>query len=55
MQVRFKTVATPAPTSGYSNHDGAEEDGHIPGNVLAVDTKKPYTHLQDYGGTFLSR
>ena len=39
----------------FSNHDGAEEDGHIPGNVLAVDTKKPYTHLQDYGGTFLSR
>ena len=33
----------------------SEEDGHIPGNVLAVDTKKPYTHLQDYGGTFLSR
>ena len=32
-----------------------EKDGHIPGNVLAVDTKKPYTHLQDYGGTFLSR
>ena len=33
----------------------SDEDGHIPGNVLAVDTKKPYTHLQDYGGTFLSR
>ena len=32
-----------------------EDDGHIPGNVLAADTKKPYTHLQDYGGTFLSR
>jgi len=33
----------------------AEEDGKIPGNVLAVDKKKPYTHLQTFGGTFLSR
>jgi GTPase SAR1 family protein len=46
----------PEPTTDtFHVVDYAEEDGHIPGNVLAVDTKKPYTHLQDYGGTFLSR
>ena len=31
------------------------ESGKIPGNVLAVDTKKPFTQLSNFGGTFLSR
>jgi len=33
----------------------AEEEGKIPGNVLAVDAKKPFRHLQQFGGTFLTR
>lgn len=46
----------PEPTTDtFHIVDHAKEDGHIPGNVLAVDSKKPYTHLQDFGGTFLSR
>ena len=46
----------PEPTTDtFHIVDYAEEDGKIPGNVLAVDAKKPYTHLQEFGGTFLSR
>jgi len=33
----------------------ASEEGKTPGNVLAVDAKKPYRHLQQFGGTFLTR
>jgi len=33
----------------------AEEEGKIPGNVLAVDKTKPFRHLQQFGGTFLTR
>ena len=28
---------------------------NIPGNVLSVDSNKPFRHLQQFGGTFLSR
>lgn len=46
----------PEPTTDtFHVVDYGEEDGKIPGNVLAVDKKKPYTHLQQFGGTFLSR
>ena len=46
----------PEPTTDtFHIVDYGEEDGKIPGNVLAVDAKKPYTHLQEFGGTFLSR
>jgi len=32
-----------------------KEDVKTPGNVLAVDSKKPYRRLQEFGGVFLSR
>ena len=31
------------------------EPGKIPGNVLAMDTKKPFTQLKQFGGSFLTR
>jgi len=31
------------------------EPGKIPGNVLAMDIKKPFTQLKQFGGTFLTR
>jgi len=33
----------------------APEEGKTPGNVLSVDASKPYRHLQQFGGTFLTR
>lgn len=46
----------PEPTTDtFHIVDYGEEDGKIPGNVLAVDKKKPFTHVQQFGGTFLSR
>jgi len=46
----------PEPTTDtFHVVDYADDDGKIPGNVLAVDKKKPYTQLQAFGGTFLSR
>jgi len=46
----------PEPTTDtFHVIDYGEEDGKIPGNVLAVDTKKPFTQLKQFGGTFLSR
>ena len=32
-----------------------EEEGKTPGNVLSVDASKPFRHLQQFGGTFLTR
>jgi len=32
-----------------------KEEGKIPGHLLAVDKKKPYRRLQEFGGGFLSR
>ena len=32
-----------------------EEEGKTPGNVLSVDAAKPFRHLQQFGGTFLTR
>jgi len=46
----------PEPTTdNFHIIDFAEESGKIPGNVLSVDAKKPFRHLQRFGGTFLSR
>jgi len=46
----------PEPTTDNFNIiDFAEQSGKIPGNVLAVDSSKPYKHLQQFGGTFLTR
>jgi len=46
----------PEPTTDtFHVVEHGEEDGKIPGNVLAVDTKKPFTQLKQFGGTFLSR
>ena len=46
----------PEPTTDtFHVVDYGEEDGKIPGNVLAVDNKKPFTQLKQFGGTFLSR
>ena len=46
----------PEPTTdNFHIIDYAEEEGKIPGNVLSVDGKKPFRHLQQFGGTFLSR
>ena len=43
----MKTSQKPPTTSG--------EPGKIPGNVLAMDIKKPFTQLKQFGGTFLTR
>jgi len=46
----------PEPTTdNFHIIDFAENEGKIPGNVLSVDAKKPFRHLQQFGGTFLSR
>jgi len=46
----------PEPTTdNFHIVDFAEEEGKIPGNVLSVDAKKPFRHLQQFGSTFLSR
>jgi len=46
----------PEPTTdNFHVIEHAEEDGKIPGNVLSVDSNKPFRHLQQFGGTFLSR
>jgi len=46
----------PEPTTDSFNIiEHAEEAGKIPGNVLAVDGKKPFKHLQQFGGSFLTR
>jgi len=46
----------PEPTTdNFHLIDFAEDETKIPGNVLAVDAKKPYRHLQQFGGTFLTR
>jgi len=46
----------PEPTTdNFHVIEHAEEDGKIPGNVLSVDSSKPFRHLQQFGGTFLSR
>merc|ERR1712013_312470 len=45
----------PEPTTdNFHIIDFAEESGKIPGNVLSVDAKKPFRHLQRFGGTFPS-
>ena len=47
---------SPEPTTDHFHVvDYGEEDGRIPGNVLALDTKKPFTQLQSFGGTFLQK
>ena len=43
----MKTSQKPPTTPG--------EPGKIPGNVLAMDIKKPFTQLKQFGGTFLTR
>jgi len=46
----------PEPTTdNFHLIEFGEDEGKIPGNVLAVDAKKPYRHLQQFGGTFLTR
>jgi len=46
----------PEPTTDNFHIIGyAEQEGKIPGNVLSVDATKPFRHLQQFGGTFLSR
>ena len=46
----------PEPTTdNFHVIEHAEEEGKIPGNVLSVDSSKPFRHLQQFGGTFLSR
>jgi len=46
----------PEPTTdNFHIINYAEEEGKIPGNVLAVDSSKPFRHLQQFGGTFLTR
>ena len=46
----------PEPTTdNFHVIEHAEEEGKIPGNVLSVDSSKPFRHLQQFGGTFLTR
>ena len=47
---------SPEPTTDHFHVvDFGEEDGRIPGNVLAFDNKKPFTQLQQFGGKFLQK
>jgi len=46
----------PEPTTdNFHLIEYSEDEGKIPGNVLAVDSSKPFRHLQQFGGTFLTR
>lgn len=47
---------SPEPTTDHFHVvDFGDEDGRIPGNVLAFDNKKPFTQLQQFGGKFLQK
>ena len=47
---------SPEPTTDHFHVvDYSEEDGRIPGNVLAFDNKKSFTQLQQFGGQFLQK
>ena len=41
--------------SELSIYSHGDEEGKTPGNVLSVDAAKPFRHLQQFGGTFLTR
>jgi len=45
----------PEPTTDTFHIIDYGEPGKIPGNVLAMDTKKPFTQLKQFGGSFLTR
>jgi len=45
----------PEPTTDTFHIVDYGEPGKIPGNVLAMDIKKPFTQLKQFGGTFLTR
>ena len=47
---------SPEPTTDHFHVvDYGDEDGRIPGNVLAFDNKKSFTQLQQFGGKFLQK
>jgi len=46
----------PEPTTdNFHIISHGDEEGKTPGNVLSVDASKPFRHLQQFGGTFLTR
>ena len=51
----YQTTAGLLSRCPQSGHIRAKLQSFIAGNVLSVDSTKPFRHLQQFGGTFLSR